>query len=74
MDHVCYHARTHIILGIGLTAENAIVDARYNATDPDVDTSAWRTAQATDALTDRVRARGGDCDWALDRNTGVASV
>ncbi len=74
MEHVCYHARTHIILGIGATAENAIVDARYNAGEPDVDTSAWRTAQATSALIDRVRARGGDCDWTLDRGAGVASV
>jgi len=74
MDHICYHARTHIILGIGPNAEIAIVDARYNANDPDVDTSAWRTAQATNELIDRVHAQGGDCDWTVDRNTGVASV
>lgn len=74
IDHICYHICQGIIYGVGATATDAITDARYNARDPDVDTSEWRTAPATPALIDRIHAEGGDCNWRIDRNTGTADV
>lgn len=74
MDYICYNTLDHIIYGVGATATDAITDARYNARDPDVDTSTWRTAPATPALIDRIHAAGGDCTWRIDRNTGTADV
>jgi len=73
-DHICYHIRQGIIYGVGKTAEDAIIDARYNARDPDVDTSEWRAIPADAALIDRIHAEGGDCNWRIDRNTGIATI
>ena len=74
MDFICYSALNHIIYGVGATAADAITDARWNARDPDVDTSTWRTAPATASLIDLIHRAGGDCCWQLDRATGTATL
>lgn len=74
IDHICYNAQDGIIYGIGSTPDDAITDARYNARDPDVDTTNWRTAPATTELINRIHAEGGDCKWCINRATGIATT
>jgi len=71
MTNICYHTRTSLILGIGETPEDAIVDARWNGGDPDIDTSEWATIAATDDLIHEIEAQGGDLSWAIVNGTAI---
>ena len=75
-DFICYHQRTKIVLGIGATPQDAIVDARWNAAPwwigPDgIDETDWATVPATEDLIHEIGVQGGDLSWAIINNIAI---
>ena len=68
--HICYHQRTSLIIGIGNSPDDAIVDARWNV-GIDTDETEWATAPATDDLIHEIEAQGGDLSWAIVNGTAI---
>ncbi len=73
MQFICYHTETAAILGVGNSADDAAIDARWNANNPEIPESSeadWRTIPADDALIDAVHQFDGEVLW--DVANGVA--
>ncbi len=74
MEFICYHAETAIILGHGNSAGDALIDARWNANNPEISDSleaAWRTIPADDALIDAVHQFDGAVWWHVANGVAV---
>ena len=67
---ICYHQRTGIILGIGNSADDAIVNGRFNAGNADIDTADWATLPASDELIEAISYKGGGLDWFIENGVG----
>ena len=70
-EFIAYHNQTKVIVGIGATAADAIVDARWNVGNPDSDESGWQTIPADDDLIDNVHQFGGAVRWQISNNVAV---
>lgn len=71
MQIICYHTETAAILGIGNRADDATIDARWNASNPEIDDTAWRCIAADDDLIDAVHEFGGDVSWHIANGVAV---
>lgn len=74
MQTICYHTETAVILGIGNSADDAIIDARWNANNPEIPDSseaAWRTIPADDDLIDAVHQFDGAVRWHVASGVAV---
>jgi hypothetical protein len=68
---ICYHTETAAILGVGDRADDALTDARWNAGNPEIDDTAWRTIPADDDLINAVYLRGGEVRWHVADGVAV---